>query len=110
VGAGGDGEDVVEFLEGALLGLGDEEEDEHEGGEVEAGVEGEGADGVEGAQDAGEGDGEDGGPEEAGGHGPGHADFAVGEREDFGRVGEGDGALAGGVEGREEEDEEGDEP
>ena len=101
---------VIELLEGALLGLGDPEEDHDEGGEVQAGVEAEGADGVEGAEEAREGDAEDGGPEEAGGDGPGHADLAVREREDFGAVGEGHGAFAGGVEGREEEDEEGDEP
>ena len=104
-----DREHVVQLLEGALLGLGHEEEDQHEGGDVQTGVEGEGADRVEGTQDAREGDGEHGGPEEAGGHGPGHADLAVGQGEDFGGIGEGHGTLAGGVEGREEVDEEGDE-
>lgn len=100
-------EDVVQLLEGALLRLGDPEEDHDQRGHVQAGVEAERAHGVEGEQQARERDGEDGGPEEAGRDGPGHADLAVGEREDLGRVGEGDGALAGGVEGREEEDEEG---
>lgn len=73
-----DRKDIIQLLEGALLGLGHEEEDQHEGRDVQTGVEGEGADRVERAQDAREGDGEHGGPEEAGGHGPGHADFAVG--------------------------------
>ena len=100
------GEDVVQLLQGALFGLGDPEEDHDQRGQVEAGVEAEGADGVEGTQQARERDGEHGGPEEAGGHGPSHADFAVGEREDLGAVREGHGTLAGGVEGREEEDEE----
>lgn len=94
-----DGEDVVELLERALLGLGHEEEDHDEGDEVEAGVEAEGAGGRHGGQHTWEGDGKDGGPEEASSDGPGHADFAVGEGEDFGGVGEGDGAFARGVEG-----------
>ncbi len=102
------GEDVVQLLERALLGLGDPEEDHDQRRHVQAGVEAERADGVEGEQQARERDGEHSGPEEAGGDGPGHADLAVGEREDLGGVGEGDGALAGGVEGREHEDEESD--
>lgn len=73
-----DGEHVIQLLEGPLLGLRHEEEDQHEGRDVQPGVEGEGADRVEGAEDAREGDGEHGGPEKAGGHGPGHADFAMG--------------------------------
>ena len=105
VGAGGHGEDVVEFLEGALLGFGQEEEDEHERGEVEAGVEAKGADRVQGEQQAGEGDAERRGPEEAGGDGPAHADLAVGQGEDLGRVRVGHGAFAGRVEGGEEVDE-----
>ena len=104
-----DRKDIIQLLEGALLGLGHEEEDQHESRDVEARVEGESAHGVERAENTRERDGEHGGPEEAGGHGPGHADFAVGQGEDFGGVGEGHGTLAGGVEGREEVDEEGDE-
>lgn len=40
--AGRHGEDVVELFERPLLGLGEEEEDEHERDDVEAGVEAEG--------------------------------------------------------------------
>ena len=109
MGPRGHGEDVIQLLERALLGLRHPEEDHDERGQVQAGVEGERADGVEGAQEAREGDAEHGGPEEARGDGPGHADFAVGEREDLCAVGEGHGTLAWGVEGCEEEDEECDE-
>ena len=105
----GHSEHIIQLLEGALLGLGHPEEDHDERGHVQGGVEAERADGVEGAEEAREGDAQHGGPEEARGHGPGHADFAVGEREDLCGVGEGHGALAGGVEGCEEEDEEGNE-
>lgn len=38
-----------------------------------------------------------------------HSHFSVSEREDLGRVGERNGSFTGGVEGSEEEDEEGDE-
>ncbi|KAL9099544.1 MAG: hypothetical protein Q9163_004976, partial [Psora crenata] len=107
VGAGRDGKDIIQLLEGALLRLRDEEEDEHKSREVQAGVEAECPHGVEGPEEPREGDGEDGGPEETGGHGPCHADLAVRERENFGGVGKGDGAFAGGVEGGEEEDEKG---
>ena len=72
------GEDVIQLLERALLGLGHPEEDHDQRCHVQAGVEAESADGVKGAEKAREGDAEDGGPEEAGCHGPGHADFAVG--------------------------------
>lgn len=44
VGASWDGEDVVQLLESALLGLWNPEEDHDEGDEVEAGVEAEGTD------------------------------------------------------------------
>lgn len=37
-GAGGDGEDVVEFFEGALFGFRDEEEDHYKGDDVETAV------------------------------------------------------------------------
>ena len=102
------GEDVVQLLERALLRLGHAEEDHHQRGQVERGVEDEGAERGEGAQQARERDGEHGRPEEAGRHRPGHADLAVREREHFRRVGEGHGALARRVEGCEEEDEKGD--
>ena len=106
---GGHGEDVIQLLERPLLRLGHPEENHHQRGQVQAGVKAERAEGVEGAEQAREGDGEHGGPEEARCHGPGHADLAVREREDFRRVGEGDRTLAGRVEGCEEEDEERDE-
>jgi len=130
--AAGDGEDVVEFFEGALFGLRDEEEDHDklcddrlahfgvdvvgvDGGgisthssDVEAGVEAEGADIAHDGEDGGEGDGEDGGPEEASGDGPAHADFAVAEGENLGAVGERDGTFAGRVEAGEDVDEQGD--
>lgn len=121
-------ENVVQLFERALFGLVQEEEDEEEGDDVEAGVEAEDACRCEGGEHAGEGDGEDGAPEiwwegelvgwgevRGGegmgrwrticGYGPGHADFAVAEGEDFCAVGEGHGAFSWGVEGGEDEDE-----
>ncbi len=83
VGSGRDAEDVVELFEGALLGLVQEEEDHPEGDEVHGGVEAEGALHAEGFELAGEGDGDDRCPEVVGCYGPGHADFTMGEREDF---------------------------
>jgi hypothetical protein len=41
VGAGWDGEDVVEFLKGSLLSLGDPEEDHDQCDDIRAGVEAE---------------------------------------------------------------------
>lgn len=93
--AGGDGEDVVELLEGALFGFREPEEDHDEGDDVETRVEAEGADDAEVGEHDGEADGEDGSPEEAGCYGPGHSYLAVGEWEDFSGVGEGDGTFAG---------------
>ena len=93
------GKDVVELLERALLRLGQPEEDHPEGGEVERGVEAKGTLGPKGAEHARQRQRQDRRPEVVGRDGPRHADFAVGEREDFGRVSEGDGAFAGGVEG-----------
>jgi hypothetical protein len=52
-------------------------------------------------------DREEGGEAKAGSDGEAHADLTVREREDLGRVGEGDRALSGRVERGEEEDEEG---
>lgn len=103
---GGDGEDVVEFLERPLLRLRHEQENHAEGDDVQAGVEAEGTHDPKGLQQRGEGDREDGSVEEARRHRPRHAHLAMGKREDFGRVGERDRALAGGVKGREKEDEE----
>ena len=99
---------IVQLFEGALFGLGEKEIDENEGDDVEAGVEAKGALRFKGEKHAREGEREHGGPEVVGGHGPGHADFAVGDGEDLGGVGKGHGAFAGGVEGVEEVDEEGD--
>ena len=103
-----DGEDVIEFLERPLFGLGNPEKDHDEGGDVEESVKTECALRFQRGEHLRECDGEGGGPEEAGGDGPGHADFAVGKREDFGRVGEWHRTLAGRVKCGEEEDEEGD--
>lgn len=73
----GHGEDVIQFFKCALLRLWDEQEDKHQGGKIEAGVEGESTDGVEDLEDTWERNGENGGPEEASGDGPRHADFTV---------------------------------
>ena len=101
-----DREHVVELLQRALLRLGQPEED-HAGGEhVHRGVEAEGALRREGGEQARQRDGDGRGPEVVRRDGPGHADFAVGEGEDFGGVGEGHRALAGAVEGVEDVDEE----
>jgi hypothetical protein len=90
--------DIIEFFQGSLFRLRKPQEYHDERDEIKAGVEGEGAGGRHGGEHAGECDGEDGGPEETCCDGPGHAYFAVGEGEDFGGVGEWDGAFAGGVE------------
>ncbi len=107
VGACRDSEDVIEFLERALLGLGHPEEDHDESGDVEEGVESKGTLWSEGFQHLRERDGESARPEETGRHRPGHADFTMGEWEDLGRVREWNGSFAGRIECREQEDEEG---
>lgn len=109
VGAGGHGKDVIQFLEGALLRLGQPQKDHDEGDGVEAGVEAERALGGHGLEHAREGQGQDRGPEVVGRHGPGHAYLTVGQGENLGRVGKGDGALAGRVEDVEKIDEQRDE-
>lgn len=98
-GADGDGEDVVELLEGALHRLGDPEEDHDEGDDVEAGVQAKGADGVELLEQEGERGAEHGGPEQARGDGEAHARLAVGQGVHLGAVGEWDGTFTGRVEG-----------
>lgn len=91
--ARGNAEDLVQLLETLLLGLGHEAVDESQRHQVHGGVESESTSRGHGAEHAGEGQAEDGTPEVVCGDGPGHADFSVGEREDFGRVHEGDGTL-----------------
>lgn len=104
--ADGNSKDPVEFFEGALLGLGDPEEDHDKGDGVETSVQSKGAHGLETVEDEGEGGSKDGGPEETCGDGEAHARLAMGQGEDLGGVGEGHRTLTGGVEGAEHEDEE----
>jgi hypothetical protein len=99
--------DIIQLLERPLLRLRHEEEYHNQRRDIQARVEAEGTGGSEGREDARKTDGEHGGPEKTGCDGPAHAYLAVGEREDFRGVGEGDGAFAGGVEGGEEVDEHG---
>ena len=99
---GGDAEDLVEFLEGEGLGLGEEEQDEDPSDEAPGGVPGEGALGFEGGLQARPGEGEDEVETPGRGRGEGHADFANVQREGFGAVGEGHGAHARRVEDFEE--------
>jgi len=94
-----DTKDVIQLFESALLGLVQEEEDHPESDEVHCCVEAEGALDTEGFELAREGDGDDCCPEVVCCYGPGHADFTMGEWEDFCRVGEGDGSFARRVEG-----------
>ena len=105
---GWDCEHIVQLFKGPLFRLGNKEEDEHQGGDVETGVETKGSHSGESNEDSREGDGEDSSPEKTGCHGPGHTNLTMREGEDFGRVGEGHGTLAGRVKGGEEKDEEGD--
>ena len=91
-----------------MLRLGHKADDETECQDIETSVEAEGSHDTESREQTWKGDGENGSVEETGGDGPAHADFAMREREDLGGVGKGDGALAGGIKGSEEEDEEGD--
>lgn len=104
--ADGNGKDPVEFLEGALLCLGDPEEDHDECDGVETCVQTKGAHGLQTVEDEGEGGSKDGGPEETCGDGEAHTCLTVGQGEDLGGVGEGHRTLTGGVEGAEHEDEE----
>jgi len=105
VGAGGDGEDVVEFLKRALLGLGNPEEDHDEGDDVGAGVEAKDAGGSHSREHEWQEEGQHASPKQTGGDGPAHADFTVGQGEDFSRVGEGNGSFSWGVEHRKDIDE-----
>lgn len=104
-----DGKDIVEFLEGPLLGFRHPEEDHDEGGDVEESVEAEGALRLKGRQHLREGDGQGRGPEQTGRHRPTHADLTVRQGEYLGRIRERYGTFAGRVERREDEDEKGDE-
>ena len=99
---------LVQFLERPLLGLGHEEEDHAERGDVQSGVETEGTGGRHGEKHTREGDGKHGGPSETGGDRPRHTDLTMRKREDFGGVCEGDGTFSGRVEGSEQVDEGGD--
>jgi len=65
--AGRDGKDVVELLKGALLGLGNPEQDEAKGEDVETGVEAKDANDFHGGQHQRKEDGDDGRPEQVGG-------------------------------------------
>lgn len=79
----------------ALLGLRKPEEDHDEGDNIETCVEAESTNRMHCHQHGRECDGKNSGPEQAGGHGPGHADFTVTEGEDLRRVRERNRALAG---------------
>jgi hypothetical protein len=129
----GDREDVVQFLQRALLRFRDEEEDHDECDDVEATerkeklvgsqglgrrvfwerlclrVETKGADGVELVEKCGEREREDAGPEEACRDRPRHAHFAVGKGEDLSGVSERNGAFTRGIECSEQEDKKSDE-
>lgn len=76
--ASGHGKDIIKFLQGALFGFWHEEENQDKSGEVQAGVEAEGSDGVEGDQEPREAYGEDGGPKQAGCYRPTHTDLTMG--------------------------------
>lgn len=54
-----DTENIIKFFQRTLLRLGEKEEDQEEGDDVQAGVEAESTRGGEGGERAGEGDGED---------------------------------------------------
>ena len=77
-------ENIVEFLERALLGFGNETDDETQSCDVQACVETEGTYDAKGAEQTRECDGEDGGVEQTGRYSPAHANFTMGEWEDFG--------------------------
>jgi len=106
--SGGDAKDVVQLLERALFGFRDEEEDHGKGDDVHGGIETKGTRDAKGAELAREGDGDNRRPEIVGGHGPGHANLAMREREDLGRIREGHRPFAGGVKCIVDVDEEGD--
>lgn len=108
MGARRDSEDIIQLLKGALLGLGHPEEDHDEREHVQASVETEHALRLQRLQHTRQCQGKHGTPEVVCRDGPAHAHLAVAEGEDFGGVCEGDGALAGAVEGAEKVDEEGD--
>lgn len=97
---------VVQLLESSLLGLWQEQEDEHQSDDVHAGVEPECTLYAEGFQLPRKRERDDGGPEVVGCYSPGHADFSMAEREYFGRVCEWDGSFSWRVESVVDVDEE----
>ena len=103
---GRNGEDLVELLEGELLGLADEAEDHEPRYEVEAGVEPERTGGRHDGLHAGEGQRKDAGEGVVDAHGPGHALLTLDGGEHLGGVLESDGALSERVADGEEVDEE----
>lgn len=106
--AGGDGEDIVELLEGALLGLGNKEEDHDQGEDVEACVDAKGAQDARPLEQERESYAQHGGPEQTGCDGKTHANLSVRQGEHLGAVRERDGTFTGGIEHGEEVYEHGD--
>lgn len=86
-------EDVVQFFQTLLLGLGHKEKDERKCHQVQPGVESKRTSGCHFVKHRWEGEGENSTPEIVGCDSPGHANFTVGQRENFGRVHERNGAL-----------------
>lgn len=86
--SGWDSKDVIELLQRTLLGLWQEQEYQNKRRDVHPSVKSESASSSEGGIDSGERDRQYGSPEKASGDSPGHADLAVGKREDLSRVGE----------------------
>lgn len=84
-----------------LLGLREPQEDHDQGDNIETCVEAESTNRMHRMKHGREGDGQDCSPEQAGGYSPGHANLTMAQGEDLGRVGEGNRAFAGGIEGGE---------
>ena len=97
-------EHAIQLFEGLALGLRHEEQDGHPADDVPGGVPGEAALGGERRLHRRPGDAEDEVEKPGGGGGERHAVAAHVQRIGFGRVGEGHGALAGGVDHAEEVD------
>lgn len=92
----------VQFFQRPTLRLGQEQQNEYKAGDVPAGVPPEGTGGGHGGLKAGPGHREEEVEEPGGGGGEGHAEGPDVQRVGLGGVGEGDGALAGGVDHAEE--------
>ncbi len=104
-GSGGDAEDIIQFLQGSLLGLWKEKEDQEKGDGIQSSVESKSSRWRERPKHIRKGEREHRSPEIVGRHGPGHTYFTMGQWKHFCRVGKRHRALTRRVKDVEEIDE-----